>query len=379
MKSLLIIAASVFAVGTAQANESVNNSDVVTVRCGTGDVQYTVDTNGFVISQSGEVYFNEDASVICGESPGGGGEFPAVLVPSFTISPATDVDLDELPVEIEFSASIIAFSNALDECKASMKRPGSLPDLQVMLSVNNNTASHTWVLGEGSTAGSYRFGLECTRIIGRGTPYPQVVIVNNPQEKSIELKADEGGGPGNEECQSIPSVFEPVTEFNWTSNYQSISELSGTGGWAPPSAVGAQTNWRYFTYSRNPTTGPLSATQLRTWKFVAPASTGSYSLPHTEAAPHNIVVSVSKCQGDFIKNSEHMSGPSCINGYGALSWSTKATAPPNVCKLVPGETYYLNVALFDLAKYHAGQGYEIDEQCAGDTDGCQAAMQWKPL
>ncbi len=61
-----------------------------------------------------------------------------------------------------------------------------------------------------------------------------------------------------------------------------------------------------------------------------------------------LLVVISRCVGDFGGPTSTVVDPACIRGSGGtgimtFGWSTDPAASPNVCKLVPGETYFFNL------------------------------------
>lgn len=298
----------------------------VTVRCGAGSTTVA----GMHINNQGEVVVSETA-IVCGQAPGGP-VMPNPLHLAILSPPGGQVvNIGPQPVSLPFSASILNYAAANDQCSVTVLSPGggaaAIPNNPTILSPSNNQASATLLFPPGLASGTYSLALQCTRTVNG-----QQVVVNNPAPRVIVVNSS----TIPTQCPPIYPHFSPDVAQNYTSPY------GPDGGWGalPNQAV----SWRPWTLSRTIQSGWLVATQLRRWKFTAPPDSRML-LQASGGIAHELVMSVSECPGDFRPNLGN-----CLAAAGMV-WRSGSTGFANDCVLNPGAEYYLNIAVFDLPHY----------------------------
>lgn len=126
----------------------------------------------------------------------------------------------------------------------------------------------------------------------------------------------------------------------------------------PPSPASYNKQWHgtknYFDANKN-----LTGIMVRAYKFVAPVA-NSRGYIHR----YNVgfgAMSISKKCGDYLVDVK-------CTSQDWVQWSTEANT--GRCKLIPGETYYLNFAAFDLYTYRATQEIRAHYSCDSLPQNC---------
>lgn len=306
----------------------------VTVRCGSGSTTAA----GMHINSQGEVVVAEDV-LVCGQSPGGP-VMPSPLQLAI-LSPPTGhvVNVGAEPVGVQFSASIVNYAVANDQCR--IVATPSIPGTPAVLSPVNGLAAVTLVFPPGFPSGTYNLALQCTRTVNG-----QQVVVNNPAPRSIIVNSSPGPIP----CPPVAGPFTPHVVQNYSSPY------GPSGGWGAP--ANQSVTWRSWTQTHISQPGWLTSTQLRSWKFTAPPASRML-LETSTSNVYELVTSISECPGDF-----HPQLARCL-ASGGMVWRTQSEGFGQDCVLNPGTEYYLNIAIFDLPHYLSTGQFRSNIGCPG--------------
>lgn len=136
-------------------------------------------------------------------------------------------------------------------------------------------------------------------------------------------------------------------------------------GAIPPGAGMGNHKQRHIVRNFLSNNNELLSAEIRAFKFVAPEN--NYGSFHRYHIPHGLVWSISRKCGDFLV------AEACYQSATAdLIWTSDInSANPRRCKLTPGETYYLNLADFDVQHYRAtNEVRQLYDVCALEPTNC---------
>lgn len=318
----------------------------VLLRCGGGSVA----TDGFVINGLGEVVFSED-SILCNPPQPA---FPEPLALSIlSPEPGTTIVVGGTSYSLEVQAGIANFDPRFDTCQLLVQPPAPNPSsAPVAMEPLDGIATTTVDFTAWSWTGVHTLQLFCTREVAG----QQVLIP--PLTRHVNLVT--AVAPPFCSAASAPTIFSPVTQYDFTAPYG--------GSWADPGAGGFGGSpdqplpWRYWYFQNRFSHGALSGLELKTWVFRPPADARAALLRGPTGTP-GIAVALSDCPGKYLDVPA-----ACRSGSGNLRWSTRAgDDPATYCLLEAGRDYILSAAAFDLAALIASGGtlYQAGPACVG--------------
>lgn len=340
-RSVVVAVASVLALSAATAQASV------VLRCGGGTVQ----TDGFIINAQGEVVFAEN-SIACNVQQTG---LPNPLALSI-VDPAagTTINVGDAPQNVQFSANITNYTQGVDTCRVTVQPPApSAAWPAVTLNPVAGVATANIQFPQGLVAGQYNLQLACDRVSNN----QQVLVpsVNRP------ITVQSSTAPIACTSFPIPSIFEMVSQANFTDPYVGSFTDPGSGGF------GVQPNqtstWRYWGFQNRFVNNQLDRLQLKTWVFRPTANTRGLFYKGN-IGTSTVALSISDCPGKFLEI------PAQCRGTGSIAWSTFASDTPpatNRCILDPTRDYIVSAATFNITTFvnSGGTTYQPASTCAG--------------
>jgi hypothetical protein len=122
----------------------------------------------------------------------------------------------------------------------------------------------------------------------------------------------------------------------------------------------------------------LQGGEAMTWKFTAPASGSNFFTYDSGGdglrSPAFMSVSTSPCDFD---SSKVAAGNACYRSgqtVGMYWTATNGNAASYECKLIPGQTYYINLRMQDARPFAQGGNPNVDA-CAGRNGACGGSVQ----
>ena len=130
---------------------------------------------------------------------------------------------------------------------------------------------------------------------------------------------------------------------------------------------GTNHSWVWGNTDNGYVAGSLSYIRVRSYSFEAPAA-GQARRISFPSSTGGIAASVSRRCGDFDVPVQCLGVAST-----SVAWSTEAAPAAFRCPLIPGETYYLNFAWFDLPAYLSGSRLQSTCECPGVNCSCSGS------
>lgn len=304
-------------------------------------------TLGFVI-ENGIIRFLDNA---CGN----GAELPPPLgYSNVSVSPQTVDAGNSVQLSLNLSNYIVApTSNTYDQCTLNVLRPNGSLESSMAVSALSSTLQITVPFAPDAMAGNWTLQFACRRFFTG----QEIVVPSPPWPATAIVEVNSATLPPTS-CTNLPS---PMV-LRGLSNYSAPYGNNNTGGFGLPFGEPFPgMDWpSYSITNKIDSSGELTELGLRVFSFVAPsnitdgrlaissASSGVFATVNTQCGNFNVPTACKASQGNEIQ------------------WSTNPNAT-NRCILVPGETYYFQLAYFNRSQYQSSGTYK--NSCSSSSPG----------